>query len=66
MAGSSKNDPVDKDRTFVCTRTCYWNGTRYYGGREVEDAGRAPDRLTMPAKKPIPANFQWENWEQIN
>lgn len=60
-----RNAPADKDRTFLCTRTCYWNGTRYYGGPEVLASVREPDRIVIPAGMPIPANFQWDNWEDV-
>ena len=47
-------------RRFRCTRTCYWDSTRYMSEQDAKQA----DTVEFTGPGEIPSTFQFDNWEE--
>jgi hypothetical protein len=67
MAGAKANHdvPEKEKRHFRCKVTCYWNGTLFIGEDRTKVQGGRPSEITFEGPTKIPANFQWDNWEEF-
>lgn len=70
MAKTKTGEPITvvqgEVRRFRCLRSCFWNNTYWTGMDEVREhngVGHASE-ITFEGPTTIPANFQFENWEE--
>lgn len=65
MAASKNDVPEKVTRRFRCKVTCYWNNTLWVGEDRVKERGGGKiSTVEFEGPTKIPANFQWENWEE--
>ena len=65
MASSKSDVPEKTTRRFRCKVTCYWNNTMWTGEDRVKERGGGKvSTVEFEGPTKIPANFQWENWEE--
>lgn len=57
--------PEGVTRKFKCKVTCYWDSTLFIGEDRTKGAGGNPAQVTFTGPTKIPANFQFENWEEF-
>lgn len=62
MAAKKDFKVGEQPRRFRCKVTCFFNGTIYHG---EDGANPNPSELVFNQGSEIPANFQWDNWEEF-